>query len=117
MITFFSKHTSLRHLINFILENCDIKTLVFVCNGSRMFYYLKNKTLTTFPYIIKPPCCMYLHLDEAKGNEAVKKSIREKCVGYIDRAEEIKKFLDKKSASKSTSKSDNKKKANKAEGS
>lgn len=53
---------------------------------------------------------------EARGNEAVKKSIREKCLGYIDRAEEIKKFLEKKNSTKS-SKNDNKKKANKAEGS
>ena len=58
----------------------------------------------------------YYFLDEAKGNDAVKKSIREKCLGYINRAEEIKKFLEKKN-SKGSSGKDKKPKANKAEGS
>ena len=35
-------------------------------------------------------CC----LDEAKGNPAVKNSIRQKCVGYLDRAEQLKKYIE-----------------------
>ena len=32
--------------------------------------------------------------DEAKGNAAIKNSIRTKCVGYLDRAEQLKKHLE-----------------------
>jgi len=48
-----------------------------------------------------------------KNNEAVKKSIRDRCVGYMDRAEEIKKYLEAKSSS---GKSDKKRKDARAEG-
>uniref|UniRef100_H2YLB8 vesicle-fusing ATPase n=1 Tax=Ciona savignyi TaxID=51511 RepID=H2YLB8_CIOSA len=50
---------------------------------------------------------------EAKDNVAIKKSIREKCVGYLDRAEELKKYLN----SQKDSGSKKKKKEVKADGS
>ena len=43
----------------------------------------------------------------------MKKSIRDRCVGYMDRAEEIKKYLEAKSSS---GKSDKKRKDARAEG-
>lgn len=46
--------------------------------------------------------------DDNRNNEAVKRNIRERCGGYIERAEHIKKYLDEK---KSGSKPEKKKKA------
>jgi len=53
-------------------------------------------------------------IDEAKDNAAIKKSIRTKCIGYLDRAEQLKKYLKGQSDNKGKPK---KKKEVKADGS
>ena len=42
---------------------------------------------------------VFFHLDEAHGDKA-KQSIRDKCTQYLERAEQLKKYIEKKNKKK-----------------
>ena len=60
-------------------------------------YWLK--IIFLFAILHSTTFCLHLKqffqlTDEAKDNAAIKNSIRQKCVGYLDRAEQLKKHLE-----------------------